>query len=83
MPQIASSGDAIALLDGGKQGSIAAFEYAPARHDHRAAALGQKLLKRQFEAFLATVSGNGGMGIARGHQRRDPGRADATRPRLT
>ena len=51
--------DAIALLDGGKQGCIRLLERAPARHDGRAAALGEKLIKGQAKAFLATVSRDG------------------------
>src|SRR4028119_1125208 len=51
--------DAIALLDRGKQGCIRMLERAPARHDGRAAALGEKLIKGQAKAFLATVSRDG------------------------
>src|SRR6266540_7354244 len=48
--------DAEALLDGREQCRIGLLERAPARDDGRAAALGEKLIERQTEASLATVS---------------------------
>src|SRR5262249_7593238 len=47
--------DAVALLNGGKEGSLRLLERASARDDGRAAALGEKLIERQTEAPLAAV----------------------------
>src|SRR2546429_164645 len=52
--------DAEALLDGREECGVGLLERAPARDDSRAAALSEKLIERQTEAPLATISRDGG-----------------------
>src|SRR5215208_5401371 len=58
------------------------LERAPARDNGRAAALGEKLIERQAEAPLATVSRDGCSRIGRRHERCHRGGADAFPPRF-
>ncbi len=58
------------------------LERAPAGDDGGAAALGQELIERQAEAFLAAVRIDRRRRILRLHQRRDAGRPDPLRARL-
>src|SRR6516165_5064616 len=51
--------DAKPLLDGGEECGIRLLERTTASDDGRAAALGEKLIERQAEASLATISSNG------------------------
>ena len=74
--------DAVALLDGREQCRMGLLERAPARDDGRAATLGEKLIQRQTEAPLATVSRDGCRRVVRRHEGCDTGRADALSPRF-
>ena len=68
------------LLDGGEECRVGLLERAPARDDGRAAALNQKLIERQTEAPLATVSRDGRSRIGSGHEGPDGGGPDAPSP---
>ena len=64
-------GNAEALLNGGEECRMRLLERAPARDDGRAATLSEKLLERQTEAPLSTVSPDGRRRIGRCHERCD------------
>src|SRR5262249_12337832 len=73
---------AIALLDARKQRALALLQRTAARHDGGSAALGQKLIERQFETSLAPVRRNRCARIVRRRHGGEAGRADARRARL-
>src|SRR4029450_1577968 len=72
--------DAVALLDRRKECRMGLLERAPARDDRRAATLGEKLIERQTEAPLATVSRDGCCRIRSRHEGCDGGGADTFCP---
>src|ERR1700730_3571471 len=74
--------DAVALLDGCTERNIGFLERAPARDDDRAATLSEKLIERQMEAPLTTVSRDGCSRIGRRHEGCDRGGADPPCPRF-
>src|SRR5215203_2892636 len=74
--------DAVALLDGREQCRMGLLERAPARDDGRAATLSEKLIERQTEAPLATISRDGCSRIGGRHEGCDGGGADALSPRF-
>src|SRR5215472_5836929 len=71
-----------ALLDGREECCIGLLERTAARDDGRAAALGEKLIERQTEAPLATVSRDGCSRIGGRHEGCEGGAADALSSRF-